>query len=75
MSLPGFARNPPGPPGPPGPPRTARPAGDRLLPQEITCESVEGPDCRFRCEGLDAFDECYARCLEDRCRDPAWWGP
>lgn len=64
MSLPGFAHPLP----PPAP-------GDRLVPQEITCESVEGPACRWRCDGLADFDECYQRCLADRCRDPAWWPP
>lgn len=62
MTVPGFAPYP----------RPDTP-GNLLHPQEITCESVEGPHCRWRCEGLDTFDECYASCLADRCRDPAWW--
>ncbi|MFI7099511.1 hypothetical protein ACIBK8_09150 [Streptomyces sp. NPDC050161] len=63
MTLPGFAPHP----------RSDAP-GDLVRPQEITCELIEGPPCRWRCEGLDNFDECYERCLADRCRDPAWWG-
>jgi hypothetical protein len=63
MTFPGFARRS----APAGP-------GDLLHPQEITCERVEGPLCWSRCEGLDDFEGCYASCLADRCRDPAWWG-
>ncbi|WP_327730095.1 hypothetical protein OG250_32050 [Streptomyces sp. NBC_00487] len=79
MNLPGFTRRPP--PAAAGdrpiPQRFAREEehpGDLVHLQEITCERVEGPLCHSRCEGLDQFDECYASCLADRCRDPAWWG-
>ncbi|GAQ65966.1 hypothetical protein SsS58_06394 [Streptomyces scabiei] len=63
MTVPGFARD-----------SASTGPGDLLHPQEITCERVEGPDCRSRCEGYDDTDACYAACLADRCRDPAWWG-
>ncbi|MFI1865001.1 hypothetical protein [Streptomyces jumonjinensis] len=53
---------------PAGPPRTAGTGSGGLVPQEIFCESVEGPICHAGCEGLDNFDDCYARCLDDRCR-------
>ncbi|MER6912473.1 hypothetical protein ABT354_12460 [Streptomyces sp. NPDC000594] len=72
--LPGFAPTTPGVQDTPGAPITP---GALLLPQEITCESVEGENCRSRCDGLDrsdgSYDSCYSTCLADRCRDPAWW--
>ncbi|GGZ29061.1 hypothetical protein GCM10010387_22920 [Streptomyces inusitatus] len=61
MSVPGFTRTRT---------RPARvPAGDRLLPQEISCESVVGQDCRWSCEGLESADyDCYGNCVDQKCR-------
>ncbi|GAA2250774.1 hypothetical protein GCM10010232_43360 [Streptomyces amakusaensis] len=59
MSVPGFTRTRP----------AHVPAGDRLLPQEISCESVVGPGCHTNCEYPEGFDDnCYSRCLENSCQ-------
>jgi hypothetical protein len=56
MSLPGFTGTP------------ARvPAGDRVVPQQFTCEEELGPVCRIECEDSWNPAACERKCIEESC--------
>ncbi|KND43743.1 MULTISPECIES: hypothetical protein [Streptomyces] len=61
MSLPGFTGTP-----------TGVPAGDRIVPQHITCEEEQGPPCTTRCKHSWNPAVCRRECIEERCS--ASWG-
>ncbi|MER6912476.1 hypothetical protein ABT354_12475 [Streptomyces sp. NPDC000594] len=44
-------------------------AGDRLVPQQFTCEEELGPVCRHRCRNTYDPAACVRRCLKRLCAE------
>ncbi|MBP5866910.1 MULTISPECIES: hypothetical protein [Streptomyces] len=62
MSLPGFTGSP------------ARvTAGDRIVPQHITCEEEQGPPCSTQCAHSWNPAACRRECIEERCSGSWEW--
>ncbi|MFF9779509.1 hypothetical protein ACF1HJ_38440 [Streptomyces sp. NPDC013978] len=59
MSLPGFTTTDP-----------PAPAGDRVVPQFITCEEELGPVCQRQCERSWNPTACVRKCIAENCYGP-----